>query len=419
MKLHITIKPECDLRAFLNDLTNAGYTPETYPIYPQWIFVQCASYDEFKLKDHPSILRCQPEVTLMPHVSQVQNFSEYVYLSKQHWSGDNWGIMRHTVRDNPFYRSGTKRIVLPMSTTYNCERTGVGVDIYICDSGVHTNHVEFGGRVTQVYQVNNQTYGDVFGHGTACASVAAGAKIGFAKNSSIFAIQALENTANGGGTMSNIASAFNSLVTHYNGRASLNRPAVLNASFGAELSNPDAFLRQQYQQIFDPALNAGIVCIAAAGNGRRDLNVWDQYPGELTDVINVGGINANDEIYGIDFHGSNYGANAVHILAAGQNVWVATGGNKAGGQNNLYEATHGTSFSTPHVVGAAACMLEGYNRLTSRTQVQALRSYLLSEATTGKRVVTAYQPQMPDRILYLNPAAASSIATIPGLTKKA
>ena len=86
--------------------------------------------------------------------------------------------------DLPVYPSayswGLDRIdqaFLPLSSTYNPAFKGCGVDIYIIDSGMDTNHIEFtphSGSTRTVANIFNEfgaltSNTDGFGHGTHCA----------------------------------------------------------------------------------------------------------------------------------------------------------------------------------------------------------------------------------------------------------
>ena len=78
------------------------------------------------------------------------------------------------------YSWGLYRIVkptLPLSSIYNPPFQGCGVDIYVLDSGIDTNHIEFSpvsGVNRTVANIFNQfgpisSNTDGFGHGTHCA----------------------------------------------------------------------------------------------------------------------------------------------------------------------------------------------------------------------------------------------------------
>ena len=97
---------------------------------------------------------------------------------------ENFGEVVNVYPDLPVYSTayswGIDRIdqsSLPLSNMYTPVFKGCGVDIYIIDSGIDTNHVEFipsTGSIRTVANIFN-SYGavssntDDFGHGTHCA----------------------------------------------------------------------------------------------------------------------------------------------------------------------------------------------------------------------------------------------------------
>ena len=99
--------------------------------------------------------------------AELENFNEVINVLPDlpvYAAAYSWGIDRI---DQPS---------LPLSSTYTSAFKGCGVDIYIIDTGIDTNHVEFmpAGSSRTASNIFNQ-YGDLssntddHGHGTHCA----------------------------------------------------------------------------------------------------------------------------------------------------------------------------------------------------------------------------------------------------------
>lgn len=83
------------------------------------------------------------------------------------------------------------------------KRGGEGVDVYIIDTGINVNHVEFEGRASWGKTIpQNDVDEDGNGHGTHCAGTIASAKYGVAKAANVIAVKVLGS--NGSGTMSDV-----------------------------------------------------------------------------------------------------------------------------------------------------------------------------------------------------------------------
>lgn len=115
----------------------------------------------------------------------------------------NWGLLRCSAVANPF-NSNTE-----VNGNYNYNLDGTGVDIVVVDSGVSANHPEFavnsdGTGGSRVVDFNWQTLGvpgtpsaasiggylgDSDGHGSNCASIAAGNTCGWASGAAIYSIR--------------------------------------------------------------------------------------------------------------------------------------------------------------------------------------------------------------------------------------
>lgn len=314
---------------------------------------------------------------------------ETIDINPEPFSGP-WGLLRHTSRDRPW----GDNIKLPWSGEFNCERTGVGTDLYVVDTGIRSTHFEFGGRATNIYGAEPLHF-----HGTAVSSLGAGNTLGFAKNASIFSAVGL-NQSDGSGSTLTIINAINACLTHYNDRPN---PAVLNLSLSGGSSS-------SYSAAIANCISAGLVVCAAAANDKLPLASSDVYPAEIKDVILVGGINMDDGPYHHGQYGTNYGTE-VDILGASQRCRYAY----YNGDLN-YSTGSGTSYGTPYVAGLILCLLEGYQKLDSDIKVRHLSKYLYNTATFGRyRPDPRFEPMTP-AIAYINPGPGP-YETIPGLVK--
>lgn len=382
----IVINPEQDRDEWVAIMAGAGLQFHEYDQLPRIFRVEGVTIVTFPLVNHPGYDSIEPAD--MP----VQGAAIETVEVDQELAMSRWGIARAIRRRAPWPTSPGK---FPATTHFRCGRDGVGVDIYVIDSGLRTTHLEFGGRATNVYDATG--VGPAYFHGTACASMAAGSTAGIARASLIFSFQCLD--ANNTGTFSAAVSAMDAALGHYNGRASTNRPAVANLSIGGFSASINSAV--------SVLIDAGMVVVVAAGNNTVDLGVTDQYPAESdADAIVVGGTTACDIPFYLTDSGSNYGTR-IDISAPSQSVYQATNTNDAD-----YRTGSGTSYGTAYTTGVVACMLQGYSRLTSRAEVQAVRGFLRDTATTGK-VRSTPQQALPDRLLYLSPDTA--FETIPGL----
>lgn len=115
----------------------------------------------------------------------------------------NWGLLRSTNVNNPFTTSTS------VTGNYNYNLDGTGVDIVVIDSGVEPGHPEFavnadgtgGSRVVDFNWASlgvdgiptgasiGGYLGDSDGHGSNCASIAAGNTCGWASGAAIYSIR--------------------------------------------------------------------------------------------------------------------------------------------------------------------------------------------------------------------------------------
>lgn len=167
-----------------------------------------------------------------------------------------------------------------------------------------------------------------------------------------------------GGTTANAIKAVD-YFTNLKTRHGLNIVATNNSWGGGGFS-------QGLFDAIDRANKAGILFVAAAGNGGSD-GVGDNndttasYPSNynLPNVIAVAAIDKNGALASF----SNYGATQVDIGAPGVGIWSTTAFSK-------YESYSGTSMATPHVTGAVAL----YASVNPGARAAQIKNAILSSA---------------------------------------
>ena len=379
----------------IENLEAAGFQVEQLESLPNLLIVPGLSVETFPFKDHEGIKSLEDDAPRF----RLEAVRE-VTVQALPTSGP-WPMLRHIHRDSPWGRMTSDK--LPYTASADIARDGTGVDFYIVDTGIRPTHEQFEGRATAI-----DGWTPLHWHGTACASMGCGKDIGFAKGSLVWMAAGLRNADNTGST-ADLLTAINACLTHYNGRASTDRPAVLSMSFSNGWTSGSG--SDSYNSSLQSCMNAGIVCVAAAANDQQNIDTGSTYPAKTPGVICVGGVNMDDGPYSRDNFGTNYGL-SVDILAGSQNCYGADTVS-----DTAYRSGNGTSFGTPYVAGAIACMLQGYRRLTTTAQVAQVGVYVYNQATFGRYKPDARLEPMTPAILYLDPGAGPYPA-IPSLVAK-
>lgn len=68
---------------------------------------------------------------------------------------------------------------------------GLGIDVYIVDTGINTEHVAFGGMAANLYPPGSNSTGDDNGHGTRIAGIAGVQYFGIAYEANLIGVQTL------------------------------------------------------------------------------------------------------------------------------------------------------------------------------------------------------------------------------------
>lgn len=270
-------------------------------------------------------IKSSGDVKIVERESYDQIQSNFVYVQYN----TTWGLGRisHKTFDSPL---GTDD-----STYVFGSQGGRDTTLYILDSGVREDHIEFTGRVRWGANYIDDKNNDAHGHGTHITGIAAGHNVGVAKFANIVAVKVIDSQRRA--AISNIIKGVQWIIEDH--KKHPNQKSIINYSAVGSISEARTHALQQ-------AVDAGIMVVTAAGNAAADACQYGPANMAATSdgVISVAALNyTNTPAYF-----TNYGPCAT-VYAPGVSILSA-----ANDTTSAYQYMSGTSMSSPFVAGLAA-----------------------------------------------------------------
>lgn len=247
---------------------------------------------------------------------------------------------------------------LPLDDNYVSTYTGAGVEVYVFDTGINKEHVDFGSRATcGMNFIAGEECTDYQSHGTHVAGTVGGSTFGVAKDVSLIDVKVLN--AKGGGSLASVLGGLD--YVYLRKKANPATPMVINMSLGFTYVIPEL------KKIIDEVVAKGIVVVVAAGNEANDA--CGVSPAFIPSAITVGASSVED--WKADF--SNFG-DCVDLYAPGVDIVSASHLS-----NTSPTTMSGTSMASPHVAGVAALYLEAHPTWTPAQVWNAMRDHTIEK----------------------------------------
>jgi len=299
-----------------------------------------------------AMIETQPEVAWVEEDGEVHlmSTSEKESLKSgvegcQNRSDSTWGLVRTSQR----------HLNLSDAYHYSTEADGEGVTVFVFDTGIMVEHLDFGGRAVWGTNTVDDTTTDGNGHGTHCAGVAGGKTFGMAKQAKLVAVKVLGDS--GAGSVQAVVDGINWAV------ANSAKPAVGSMSVGGGKS-------PTMNDAVTAAAKSGLVIVVPAGNS--NANACNFSPGSTPEAITVAASDQRD----LRATSVNFGP-CVSLYGPGvliTSAWI-------GGIDST-RTLSGSSTAVPHVAGEVS----KYLQTNPSSSPAATKAWILKNAQ--KDVVT-------------------------------
>ncbi|KAI9827276.1 MAG: hypothetical protein M1832_005414 [Thelocarpon impressellum] len=253
---------------------------------------------------------------------------------------------------------------------------GQGVDIYIVDTGVKTDHLAFGGRARMGFSIEGagdlNAQSDDDGHGTHVAGTAAGDVFGVAPGANIIGVKVLN--AEGVGSATDAIRGLDFVVKQHDQRKT--EPGFVGSI--ASMSFGLSERLRGLEQAVNAATDAGVHVSVAAGNTAEDACTKSPASaggkgaeGRGGKAVTVGSMNIGDTVSKFSSSGQ-----CVDVYAPGEAIvsaWI-------GGPTTV-NTLSGTSMATPLVSGMMAYLM-GRNATLAGSPA-AMKQFITQSSFTG------------------------------------
>ncbi|KAL8990254.1 MAG: hypothetical protein Q9177_001048 [Variospora cf. flavescens] len=303
-----------------------------------------------------------------PDVEYIERDSEVHTMESEVESPSPWGLARISHRPKLGFATFNKYLYT--------EDGGEGVDVYVIDTGINYEHVDFEGRAKWGTTLpSDHPDKDGNGHGTHCSGTIAGKTYGVAKKANVVAVKVL--SSEGSGQMSDVVKGVEwAALTHQDevkkakdGKRKGFKGSVANMSLGGGKT-------RTLDLAVNAAVDLGLHFAVAAGND--NANSCNYSPAAAAEAVTVGASTLADE----RAYFSNFGK-CVDVFAPGLNIlstWI--------GSDYATNTISGTSMASPHIAGLLAYFLslqpsdESAYAVPSITP-KKLKASLVAAASTG------------------------------------